>query len=155
MHRLLRCAAAGLILWGGIRAGEVIDAGKARVPTHGLDVPPLAKVNAFAFGGVGYVGATSKGELAFRKVLASPGAREAFLSCVQSGTPAARCYALEGLRLLDRKRFEEEAARLSSSKDPVQTAAGCLIQKLPLGEVVEAIRKGIYDQEAKTPLHGN
>jgi hypothetical protein len=58
----------------------------------------MAKVHAFAFGGVGFGFATSEGELDYRTLLARPSAREDFERLFAMGNAQAKCYALVGLR---------------------------------------------------------
>ena len=76
----------------------------------------LTQIQLFAFGGIGVAGTTSAGELLYRQVLASEQAEAQFLALVKNGTPAAKCYALVGLRAKNRAAFEEQADALA--KDP-------------------------------------
>ena len=80
-------------------------------------IDQIAKTRIFAFGGVGFAGATSRGELEFRKIVTEP--RETsiadFEKLYATGNAQAKSYALAGFWKLDRKRFDEIATSLSSS----------------------------------------
>src|SRR5690242_11010864 len=69
----------------------------------------LANVQRFAFGPVGYAGATSKGETDFRFLVSQPQstALRAFETLYASGNPQGRMYALSGIKKLNAKRFNE------------------------------------------------
>jgi hypothetical protein len=130
-----------LLLLAGLCLAVEDDAGKC-----------LAKSRTFAFGGIGIAGLTSADEIAFRTVLDSPGAKAEFLRLVKTDNPQAQCYALVGLHLIDRAAFNTEAARFNGSTKEVETAAGCMIAKQPLGGLVASIRAGTYDTRAKREL---
>ena len=119
---------------------------------HGQATPSaaaqrLSKVGLFAFGGVGFAGTTSEGEKDFRIVLSQPAADAlASLEVVYAhGTPAAKSYALVGMRKLDERRFKELVQPLESSHEKVASMAGCILQFRPLGEIARAIDSGSYD----------
>ena len=112
----------------------------------------LPKAHLFAFGGIGYAGITSNGEIAFKGVFASDSAAADFLQILKTGTPQAQCYALVGLRLKNRPEFDEQVKRFASSKDVVQTCAGCIMSKQPMSSVVANIQRGYYDESAKAKL---
>ncbi|HSP45234.1 MAG TPA: hypothetical protein VLO30_04520 [Chthoniobacterales bacterium] len=63
---------------------------------------PLRKVETFAIGGIGVVGSRSPGERALRQILKEPDAVARLETMILSATPAAKLYALLGLRARDR-----------------------------------------------------
>jgi len=109
----------------------------------------LAEIPLFAFGGIGVAGTTSNGEVAFHNVLASENAAADFAQILKTGTPQAQCYALVGLRLKDRAAFDEQIKHFVSSKQEVQTCAGCMMSKQPMSSVVANIKKGSFDDQGK------
>ena len=82
----------------------------------------LAKVELFAFGGVGYAGVMSPGEKDYRAILARSSAMADLERLYSSGNLQAKCYALVGIRKLNPQRFKELAESLRSSKEQVGTA---------------------------------
>jgi hypothetical protein len=109
----------------------------------------LSETPLFAFGGIGYAGIISKGEVAFRNVLDSDSAVGDFREILKAGSPQGQCYALVGLRIKDRPAFDEEVKRFLSSKQQVQTGAGCMISAQSMASVAGNIQKGNYDMQAK------
>jgi hypothetical protein len=112
----------------------------------------LSKVGVFAFGGVGFVGKTSEGEKDFRIVMSQPAADAlASLETLYAhGTPAAKSYALVGIRKLDRERFEELVQPLESSKEKVFIMEGCIMQDRSLGDIARAIDSGAFAPSLKS-----
>src|SRR2546427_821043 len=53
----------------------------------------LRSIKCFAFGGVGYAGTTSKGEVAFRAVAASTNGLQLLTTTLTNGTVEAKLYA--------------------------------------------------------------
>jgi hypothetical protein len=115
------------------------------------DLEDLAKIDHFAFGGVGFAGTTSKGELAFRKVISDRTAREEFLKLLATGSPEAQCYALAGLRALNPATYDEKAKRFEKDPRQVTTIGGCIVMKVPMHSVVANISRGHYDASIKNP----
>jgi hypothetical protein len=64
----------------------------------------IAGTPYFAFGGVGYAGQTSKGEIDFHVLLAQPteAALRSFEKLYGTGNAEAKAYALAGIRQLTR-----------------------------------------------------
>ena len=112
----------------------------------------VAGSKLFAFGGIGIVGTTSEGEIAFREVMAPNSAASDMERLLKAGNAQAQCYALVGLRLKQRAAFDEKVKAFTDSRVIVETAAGCMLSKRPMSSVVEEIRKGNYDQIAQREL---
>ncbi|MDB6173692.1 MAG: hypothetical protein JWL59_3003 [Chthoniobacteraceae bacterium] len=111
-------------------------------------IEKLDGIEVFAFGGVGFAGTTSEGEIAFKQVFKSASAESDFLELLKTGNAQSRCYALVGLRLKNRLLFDEQVKSFTSSKQEVQTCAGCIMMKLPMSSVVASIERGNYDKQA-------
>ena len=102
-------------------------------------VEKLEKTPIFAFGGIGYAGATCEGEIAFHTIFQSDSGESQFVRVLKSGNGQAKCYALVGLRLKSRAAFNEQVKPFVTSKQEVQTCSGCIMMKLPMSTVVASI----------------
>ena len=111
----------------------------------------LAEVAEFAFGGVGVAGIESQGERLFRGVMDEPDAVATFKAVLGKGTPAAKLYALCGIRLLSEKDFDAAAAPLLKSDEKVTTMRGCMVSKERVGELAHQIGAGSFDVSLKNP----
>jgi hypothetical protein len=109
-------------------------------------VDRLAKVELFAFGGVGFVGVTSPGEKDYRLLLSSPSAEADFEKVFASGNLQAKCYALVGIRRLNPERFKTLSASLRSSQAKVSTMHGCTMFRRTAADLVELIETGYYSK---------
>lgn len=107
----------------------------------------MAVVNQFAFGGVGYSGATSKGEIAFRAILRQPRARALadFEKLYATGNAQAKAYALAGIRDLAPMRFAALQRSLASSDITVEVMSGCIADHENLRKLAADLAAGKYD----------
>lgn len=107
----------------------------------------LSAEGIFAFGGVGFVGQTSKGELDFRVIAVQEKevALAAFEKLVASGNPQAVAYGLSGIRRLNPDRFKELFPDFEKSSKEVEIMRGCIISKSHLDKVAGQIRRGDFD----------
>ena len=115
-------------------------------------VKRLHDAKSFAFGGVGIAGIVTGEEIAFREIFATPTAEADFAKLLKTGTSAAQCYALVGLRLKNRAVFEESVKPFTTEKTEVETIGGCIIMKLPMSSVAAQIKTGTYDQQAQREM---
>ncbi len=106
----------------------------------------LAKVEIFAFGGVGYAGVPSSGEKDYRTILAGPSALADSDRLYSSGNLQAKCYALVGIRKLNPQRFTELAQSLRGSKEQVATMHGCIMSQELLGVILKQIESDKYSR---------
>jgi len=106
----------------------------------------LSSVQRFAFGGVGYAGVTSKGEIDFKLVISEPrqDALNAFEKLYAAGNPQGKAYALSGMKKLNPKRFKELLASLAASKDEVEVMRGCIVSHELLRDLASQIDKGKF-----------
>jgi len=107
---------AMLVLTASARAGEPTDRAVER----------LAKIDRFAFGGIGYAGVTSQGEKDYKLVLSRPSAMADFERLLLIGNPQAKSYALVGIRALNPSRYKELSPSFRDSKGEVVTQSGCI-----------------------------
>jgi hypothetical protein len=131
------CIALFLILFAvTVSAEEPLEAAVKR----------LSAVGTFAFGGVGYAGATSKGEIDFKLVLSQrePAALAAFEKIYATGNPQGKSYALSGIRKLKPLRFRELLASGAGSRDEVNVMRGCIVSHELLPEVAQQIDHGKF-----------
>lgn len=114
-------------------------------------VRSMANTGVFAFGGVGFIGKISEGELDFRVIQSQPAAvaLASFEKIYATGDAAARLYALAGIRQLDETRSKELLRSLDSSQETVFTMQGCIMEKHRLGDIAKAIGAGSYDSWLK------
>ena len=134
--RLLVIVVAGLISAAVGQGGNSVDTTFQR----------LAKVDRFAFGGIGYAGVTSQGEKDYKLVLSRPSAMDDFEKLLAIGNPQAKSYALVGIRSLNPKRYEELSRPFHDSKDNVVTQSGCIEWREPLSKVLQRIEAGEYSK---------
>ena len=109
-------------------------------------VKRLDSVSTFAFGGVGFSGVISKGEIDFKFVLSqsAPVALAAFEKLYAQGNPQAKSYALAGIRKLNLKAYGELLAIAGASTDEVEVMRGCIITSEPLRTVAKEIDGGDF-----------
>jgi len=105
----------------------------------------LCSVNVFAFGGIGVAGVMSDGEGAYRYIWTCPEASAIFTSVLEEGTPAAKLYALCGLRTLEPDLFSQHARKLSKENPVVTTLQGCIGDHKKAATIVRRIRRGRYE----------
>jgi hypothetical protein len=107
----------------------------------------LSSTKVFAFGGTGYAGKISDGEIDFRAIYSQPHAIALgqFEDLYVNGNPEAKSYALAGIRQLAPARFEALKKSLVGSSLSVITMSGCIIEEKPLTTVAAEIDKGDYD----------
>jgi|GEM_PF-2003963 len=109
----------------------------------------LLNIKCFAFGGVGYAGTTSPGEIAFRAVLESTNALELFETTLSKGSDEAKLYALCGIRSLNKESFNASAKALKEADPKVRTMSSCLATEEKASVVIKRIADGIYDNYGK------
>src|SRR5262249_29058013 len=99
----------------------------------------LSAAERFAFGGVGYAGATSKGEIDFNFVLSQPEAvaLAAFEKVYATGNPQGKSYALTGIKKLNPRRFRQLLASTGGVTEKVEVWRVCIFSQEPLGEVAQ------------------
>jgi hypothetical protein len=137
-----RFAVALIILSSGVAPAQ---------DTLSATVKSLAKTGLFAFGGVGFIGKVSQGEIDFRAIQSQPAAvaLASFETVYATGDTAAQIYALAGIRQLDKVRFKELYRTFDRSGETVLVAEGCIFERRRVGEIVKAIDAGSYDDWLK------
>lgn len=111
----------------------------------------LKDISHFALGSIGRAGIESEGEKAFREMLRKPDAVQTFREVLKNGTPAARLYALCGIRLLKPEEFAASAELVRNSDEKVTLIRGCIVAHEMLGKVAGEIGQGKYDEALKNP----
>lgn len=119
--------------------------------TLSVTIKNLSKTGVFAFGGVGFIGKISQGEIDFRVIQSQPPAvaLASFETVYSTGDSAAQIYALAGIRQLDRDRFNEILQSLDGSQEMVFTMQGCIMERHRLVDIAKAIDTGSYDDWLK------
>ncbi|RKX34319.1 MAG: hypothetical protein DRP64_20185 [Verrucomicrobia bacterium] len=118
-------------------------------PVYGGDVVEesyerLLKVERFAFGGTGFAGSISQGELDFRVLLKNKKSSERFRGLYDHGNIQAKCYALVAFSQLDKALLDELSEELSKIGGEVTTMEGCIVAATPVPDEVERIGNGAY-----------
>ncbi len=117
--------------------------GHAQSPLEAA-VQSISQTGVFAFGGVGFVGKTSQGEIDFRIIESQPAkaALENFEEIYANGDAAAKSYALVGIRQLDKERFDELFQSLQGSQEKVFTMQGCVMERRNLADIAKSNQCG-------------
>lgn len=104
----------------------------------------LEKIETFATGPVGFAAQVSEGEKLAREILSGSNAGDEFQKLLQSGTPAAKMYALWGLRKIHGRESEKFFEAFRNSTQKVGTMSGCLMSQRAIGDVVKEIESPYY-----------
>lgn len=86
----------------------------------------------------------SEGEITYRELLSYPSAAVDLERVFAEGNLQAKAYALVGLRQMNPNRFEELTVSLQTSTTLVQTEEGCVVDEVPMWELVNEIRAGLF-----------
>jgi hypothetical protein len=114
-------------------------------PTPQQAYKQMLSVPRFAFGGVGYAGVTSPGEVAYHAIAGSTNALALFSTVFSNGNAQAKLYALCGIRQFARGRFNSYADSLRSANPKVETMQGCLVLDEFATNIICRISTGSYD----------
>ena len=104
----------------------------------------LLKASQFAFGGVGMAGVTSEGEKAYAEIFARSTAETDFEKVFQSGSPAAKAYALTAIHQLNPAKFTELSAAFRKQNISIPTMTGCIMGHSNSSAIVDEIASGIH-----------
>jgi hypothetical protein len=105
----------------------------------------LLSVRCFAFGGFGFAGIKSQGELCFRMVASSTNALPLFRATLQHGTTEAQLYALCGIRHLAPGACDTAAAPVITANKKVTEMIGCELISEHASNTVVRIKSGSYE----------
>ena len=116
--------------------------GQADDPTDAV-VKRLSQASIYAFGGVGFVGKITRGELDYRLILSlpKPEAEAAFEKVYASNNPQAKAYALNGMKQVNPARFKELAQAAQDSQQDVTVGRGCVISREPLSAIAKGLMR--------------
>lgn len=131
---LISCASTGSFCWSHLppAPNEVVAAGEGVRKAYRL----LSGTEEFASAHVGVFGEPSCQVMAFQKLLRTRAADRAFAGLVENATLEGQLYGLAGLYLTDRDAFERHLPRYTVMNEPVQVELGCVVQSVPVSEVV-------------------
>lgn len=108
----------------------------------------LSKIEIYAFGGVGFGGTTSEGEIFYDKILSKSTARTDFVTIAETGTVEAKLYALHALAQIapaDYARFKKDLR----PNTPVTHMVGCDIGETPTSTILLGIEKAAKQAASK------
>lgn len=126
------------VCWCEVASAFELD-GKGRAAYETLKSAPF-----FAIGGVGFAGTTSEPEEALRVLLQQKEASAAFQALLKEARIEGQLYALLGLRIKDKKAYEENVAPYLSKEDRANLMRGCVLSEVPADSIAKDINKGIY-----------
>jgi hypothetical protein len=106
----------------------------------------------FAFGGIGFAGATSPGELKFTAIMTSDDPEAGFRQWFQEGGNVGKAYAMVACYYLDATRYEWMKERFAEAHLQVPTMRGCILYNINHEQLTENIEGGQYDAVVKPLL---
>lgn len=101
----------------------------------------LSQIEMFAIGGVGFAGATSRGEELALALAREPDAIAMFDKLIVHPNRAARLYAYWALKTLDPTRAQQHQRALASDATEIETMHGCIGTRQPTHELAAEIDK--------------
>ena len=113
-------------------------------PVEAAAVQQMADIKVFAFGGVGFAGATSSGEAEYRRILTSDRPESDFTELFRRGNLEEKCYALVGMQKVNPQKFRELSAPLRTEHAKVTTMGGCVMSSEPVSQIIRSIEAGFY-----------
>ncbi len=118
-----------------------------KLPTPQEAYHQILSARYFAFGGVGYAGVTSHGEVAYRSIAGRTNALVFFSNVFTNGNAQAKLYALCGIRQFSPGKFASYAELLRKSNPKVETMRGCIVRHEFATNLISRISKGYYDYQ--------
>ncbi|MDP0497107.1 MAG: hypothetical protein Q7Q73_12965 [Verrucomicrobiota bacterium JB024] len=106
----------------------------------------------FAFGGIGFAGATSPGEIKFTEIMTSDDPEAGFRQWFQEGGNVGKAYAMVACYYLDSYRYEWMKERFAEEHLQVPAMSGCLMYNINHEQLTENIEGGQYDAVVKPLL---
>ncbi|QYY34781.1 hypothetical protein [Ruficoccus sp. ZRK36] len=122
-------------------------AGTALVHAAGTDQPGF-----FAFGGIGFAGSTSPGEIKFRQIFLSDDPEAGFRQWFDKGGGVGKAYAMVACYYLDHDRYDGMKERFRELHLQVPTMTGCIVGSINYEQLTESIEDGRYDEVVKPLL---
>ena len=90
----------------------------------------------------GVVAVPASQHLATVALLEVPAADSIFAALLLNATPVGKLFALKGLYVTDRERFDQSIGPYLTSSDSVWTASGCAWRQRPVSEIAADIAAG-------------
>lgn len=106
----------------------------------------------FAFGGIGFAGATSPGELKFAEIMTSDDPEAGFRQWFEGGGNVGKAYAMVACYYLDPDRYERMKERFAEEHLQVPALSGCILYNINHEQLTENIEDGQYDAVVKPLL---
>lgn len=131
-------------------AASLAQAAELPAEYYDQDVQRLIKTDFFAFGGIGFAGSTSEGEVAFGRIVRKKEAIRYILAAFEHGSDCSRCYALVALRESSPEFYRSALAWLRKHPPKkIKTMSGCIIRDDESDAVINAIDAGEYAEYFK------
>lgn len=113
------------------------------------DFELLKSTNEFAGTAVGYAGSVPPQVPAFQKILNHPDANKLFATLQISATLEGQTYAICGLYLTDKNRFDQVIGRYQNNQNEITTFFGCIMSEQPVSDLVPDIINGNWPESFK------
>ena len=106
----------------------------------------LVESKCFRLGPVGFAAVTPPEKIALLRLIERKDASAVLEQLYTKGKTAGKLYALIGLRIVDKYKYNELVPQLRDDASMVDTMGGCIILTEPVQQIVEAIDEGLYEQ---------
>ncbi len=127
-----------LILVGGF----LVQQAMAETPPTLSDYDTVRSTEWFSIGATGAGATISDTEIAFRKIVKAPEAKENCQKLAVEGTLAGRLYGVLGLKLLQDPTYQKASLPLRASREVVTVTDACALIKRPAFFVFQGIDQG-------------
>jgi hypothetical protein len=147
MRNLIICVA--LVCWSSIASADSCAAyAKSRYEA-------IRTAVIFKDSKVGYGVETPKEVHEFRCILRLPNADTVFTQLLNESTPSGKLYALSGLFISNRPRFESTVVGYLQDNTEVKTMFGCFVAPTTFTDIVKQIQKEGLAQRLASDVHGS
>ncbi len=116
-------------------------------------VEQLRTAKTFSLGPVGAAGSVPEEERTFLVIVTSPGASQVLSDLYERGTPAAKVYALCGLRHTSARTFRKYEAKFVAENLTVETLSSCYGSARTAQEILAAFNKDVLGDYLKFLKH--
>ena len=112
-----------------------------------MSVNYIPAITSFSFGGEGFSGRISEGEILFKRIANQSNALEQFvlLYSFGEGNNQAQMYAMVGFYYLDKTLYNHIKTTYSNASISVTNVEGCIVLSMDLQALLQRVESGAYD----------
>lgn len=138
-----------IVYMGGCSSKNIFDSGCIRGYTSDANDPfhLLKTADCFRIGPIGYGADTSPEKIALVKIMNQSDSYVVLEKLFYQASPAGQLYALAGLRLVDKTKYEKLLMQIKHRNREISSQLGCIVQEEPIGNIVEDIERGEFDAD--------